>query len=129
MAATIKAQIAPDSIAQDVSEYVSEILKHYPEKTSRYKGGNGFVYIAVMPDWSSCKIGWSLNPEHRVKKLPYLKMIHYFPGDLGVEAALQARFADYALPHERFIVRGEMLDFLKMLLEVHGDSRLSDIAC
>jgi Meiotically up-regulated gene 113 len=100
--------------------YIAGIMQHFPDEQSRHAGQDGFVYIAATDDRTICKIGWSLNPQRRVRSLPYLRLLHYFPGDRGVETALHQRFAAYALPHERFQVKGEMLEFLIELHQTHG---------
>ena len=103
-----------------MDDYLARIMERYPDEQPRHAGQGGFVYIAATDDRTVCKIGWSMNPQRRVRYLPYLRLLHYFPGDRGVEAALLQRFAAHALPHERFRVEGEMLGFLISLHDAHG---------
>lgn len=114
----------PDS---SIDDYLAHIMSNYPDEQARYAGEGGFVYIAATDDRTICKIGWSLNPQRRVRSLPYLRLLHYFPGDRGVEIALHQRFAAYALPHERFKVEGGMREFLISLHVAHNIPWPSDL--
>ena len=80
---------------------------------SRSRAGKGFVYV-VSGEGGLLKIGWSSNPERRLKELqvasPHsLKFLKTWPGSMEEEKALHRLLMDHRV-HGEWFSRSPLLD-------------------
>jgi hypothetical protein len=77
----------------------------------------GFVYFIVNYEQKVCKIGYSLNPEKRLKEIqtcyPYRLIIHKkVVGDLKKEKWFHKVFSRYKTKGEWFRIEGDLKDYI-----------------
>jgi hypothetical protein len=71
------------------------------EAFRRMNAGEGFIYVAEIVGHDMVKIGFSLNPEFRVRGLtaflPPARLLTYTPGSVTAERQLHRTLAEHAL--------------------------------
>ncbi len=81
--------------------YINKILeRHQYESNDKH----GYLYIAVTPDYSLCKIGFSSNPKLRLRQfnsqtrqfnIPKMTLVYETPYTLQQELSLHKLFEQY----------------------------------
>ena len=85
--------------------YISEILTHYSGWESYDLSAShrveGFIYLAISKNRNYCKIGFSKNPEKRIKEQHKPKEI-IKDGGLALEVCFKGTLADEFALHKKF---------------------------
>lgn len=87
-----------------------------PENLKRNKG---FIYFVVSTQHDFCKIGYSKNPEIRIKAIettcPFdIEVKKIIEGGVGVERKYHKMFSDYKIKNEWFVISGKLKEFLEL---------------
>ncbi len=79
----------------------------------RMKAGEGFIYVAERVGTDLIKVGFSLNPEHRMRKFSRtLRLMGYFPASRSAEHAFHKAFRAYSASLGREYYRRSVLAHL-----------------
>lgn len=93
--------------------YLKEKQKEKEEKERLRNEITGYVYVIGNVDHKVCKIGYSKNPERRIKDLqtgyPYtLSILRKFKSNMVIEKELHEKYDKYRLNGEWFRLEGEL---------------------
>ena len=81
------------------------------------------IYLIYCSKTKTCKIGYSYNPDNRLKELqtgnPYhLELITTVPGDISIEKDIHSKFNHLKLKGEWFNYTQEIKDYFKVEIEL-----------
>lgn len=101
------------------SDIVSDYLKYRIER-GEYKPKKGFVYFVINDKNKICKIGFSLDPQKRLKQIqtgcPYpLRLYRQIEGTYELEKQLHKKFQQYKTNGEWFYIKDRLFEYLKGL--------------
>lgn len=100
--------------AEGMAAEVAEPDTYEEEPTQAYRTSvlttMGFVYFVRFSD--RIKIGWSGNPEARLKNVPHDEVLAIVPGTMQDERKLHAAFAHHRVTGEWFKAERDLVDFI-----------------
>lgn len=87
----------PPRASQNSPEHIAKLRQSADSVIARRQSGEGFIYVAAIPEADAVKIGHSLDPAKRVQAMQ-LRLLGFFPATMRAERTLHKRLAEHRHP-------------------------------